>query len=278
MWRCVVILTGLLLAGGGEALATPQVDCDISMRLKPGAREHLLARGICLLNRGFPDLAISDFETFIASHPDWVAGYFNRGNAFFAKRDYDLAIADYDRALALPSKDPEGIIWNRGNARAEKRDYAGAIADYDQAIALSPNVADLNRIRAEVYEKAGERLKAIEGYRKALSIDGENKAAQNGLRELTGAVPTPPAAEPAQAVTIAEPRYGGFRVDWCRYWRKQCGKPAADEFCRRHGFAQAAAFFRASHIGAAEPTTVLGSGQVCDREGCDGFASVTCIR
>lgn len=273
----IFILAGLLLASG-EAMANPRVDCDASMRLEPGAREYLLSRGICLLNRGFPDLAISDFETFIAEHPDWVAGYFNRGNAFFAKRDYDLAIADYDRALALPANDPAGIVWNRGNARAEKRDYAGAIADYDQAITSRPNVADLHRIRAEVYEKAGERIKAIEGYRKALSLDGENKAAQNGLRELTDTVPTPPTAEPVGAVTIAEPRYAGLRVDWCRFWREKCGKPAADEFCRRRGFAQAASFMRAPHIGKREPTTVLGSGQVCDRAMCDGFASVTCSR
>jgi len=57
-----------------------------------------------------------------------------------------------------------------------------------------------------------------------------------------------------------------------------CGKPAADEFCRRHGFAEAASFAQAPRIGKEDPTTVIGGGQICGEASCNGFARIACRR
>ncbi len=168
----------------------------------------------------------------------------------------------------------EDIIWNRGNAHAEKREYRQAIADYDQAIGMKPGFADFYRIRATVYEKAGERDAAILDYRKALSLDPKNQAALNGLDELAKAAPVPSQAAPASV--FDQPRYGKFRLDWCRYWSQECGKGAADEFCQRHGFAESASFAKDPHIGKADPTTVIGGGQICAAQSCTGFARINC--
>jgi hypothetical protein len=75
---------------------------------------------------------------------------------------------------------------------------------------------------------------------------------------------------------VDNPRVGDLRLDWCREWSRNCGKAAADEFCRRQGFAEAASFARAPRIG--ERTKVIGSGQICNNPSCDGFASITCRR
>ena len=274
MWLRILAV-GALVLGCGSAFAGPKRDCDAAMRLKPADEDYLLARGICHLNNGDADLAIGDFDRFIELRPHWVGGYFNRGNAHFAKGAYDLAITDFSEALRHRPNDPDGIIWNRGNAYAEKRDYARAIENYDDAIRMKPNVADLYRIRAEVYEKRGDWAKAEADYTKALRLDPANLAAGNGLRQLEIAPPVP-SPETASRLMIRKPRYGDYRLDWCRYWARGCGKPAADEFCRRHGYAEASSFAPDPRAGQSEPTTVIGTGTLCKDKTCNGFATIAC--
>jgi tetratricopeptide (TPR) repeat protein len=274
MWLPILIFAALMF-GSASAFSAPKRDCEAVMRLKPHEAEYLLSRGICHLNNGDADLAIGDLDRFIQLHPNWVGGYFNRGNAYFAKGAYELAIANYSEALLHHPADSDGIIWNRGNAYSEKRDYARAIENYDQAIRMKPNIADYYRIRGEVFEKMGRRDMAMLDYRKALSIEPDHPAAKNGLRHLEGAAPVPSPGMPPK-ISFVNPRYGDYRLDWCRYWAHRCGKPAADEFCRRHGFAESASFAQAPGIGRGDPTAVIGSGEICNQRSCNGFASVTC--
>lgn len=256
-------------------LCQPERDCDASMRLTPADEEYLLSHGICHLNNGDADLAISDFDRFIERSPHWVGGYFNRGNAYFAKGAYDLAIADYSEALRRRPRDPDDIKWNLGNAYAEKRDYARAIENYDQTIRMRPNVSDYYRIRAEIYEKRRDRDHAERDYTEALEFDPGNLAARNGLRQLEIAPPVP-SPETTSRLIVRKPRYGDYRLDWCRYWAHRCGKPAADEFCRRHGFAESASFAQDPRAGQNEPTMVISTGALCTDRSCNEFATNTC--
>jgi hypothetical protein len=77
-------------------------------------------------------------------------------------------------------------------------------------------------------------------------------------------------------ISYTEPMIGGARLDWCRVWAGECGKPAADAFCQAKGHSTAASFKRASDIGAFAPTKVISSGQVCADNTCDGFAWIKC--
>jgi len=78
------------------------------------------------------------------------------------------------------------------------------------------------------------------------------------------------------AVTYNKPKIGGLRLDWCRVWANECGQPAANAFCQSEGYSGATSFTKASNIGAFAKTRVIGSGQVCDQPGCDGFAKIRC--
>lgn len=78
------------------------------------------------------------------------------------------------------------------------------------------------------------------------------------------------------ASKFINPSIGGYRLDWCREWATDCGQPAANTFCQAKGFSQATAFTPAHDIGAATPTRVIGSGQICGEAFCDGFSSITC--
>jgi len=74
---------------------------------------------------------------------------------------------------------------------------------------------------------------------------------------------------------FANPENNGHRLDVCRDWGANCGKPAADAFCAARGF-------RGSlhHTADPEPgrssTRVIGSGQVCTGSFCTGFQQIIC--
>lgn len=69
----------------------------------------------------------------------------------------------------------------------------------------------------------------------------------------------------------------GYRLDWCREWSTGCGQPAADAFCQTLGFTGAGSFVPANNIGAASPTMVIGTGQICAEAFCDGFSQIQCL-
>jgi hypothetical protein len=75
---------------------------------------------------------------------------------------------------------------------------------------------------------------------------------------------------------FVKPKIGIFRLDWCKVWAGQCGKPAADRFCQTKGFVQSNNFEEAVDIGASTPTVVISSGQQCADASCDGFTFITC--
>ncbi len=75
---------------------------------------------------------------------------------------------------------------------------------------------------------------------------------------------------------FVKPKIGIFRLDWCKVWAGQCGKPAADKFCQTRGFTQSNNFEEAVDIGASTPTVIITSGQQCADPGCDGFTFITC--
>jgi hypothetical protein len=72
------------------------------------------------------------------------------------------------------------------------------------------------------------------------------------------------------------PIYQNYRVDSCLYLNRQCGKPAADAWCRAKGFGKAIDWPVDHDIGATTPTFLMGDQQHCDHVLCDGFKHITC--
>ncbi|MDE2110845.1 MAG: tetratricopeptide repeat protein [Alphaproteobacteria bacterium] len=61
--------------------------------------------------------------------PAVLAGaYYNRGNAHYDKKEFALAIADYDHAILLKPNYPTAL-FNRGLAKLRSGDKAGGDAD-----------------------------------------------------------------------------------------------------------------------------------------------------
>lgn len=97
------------------------------------------------------------------------AAYVGRGLGYLKKHDFDRAIASYNEAMRLNSKDGD-IYAKRGQAYAEKRNYDRAIADYNVALRLNPNDVMTYIGRGSVYDKKRQYDDAIEDYLHASRI------------------------------------------------------------------------------------------------------------
>lgn len=81
----------------------------------------------------------------------------------------DLALASYDRALAL-RPDQADVLSNRGNFLLALNRIDEALASYDRALAVRPNYAEAFSNRGSALERAGRFEEALENYDRALSL------------------------------------------------------------------------------------------------------------
>jgi tetratricopeptide (TPR) repeat protein len=75
-----------------------------------------------------------------------------------------------------------GAYEARGLAHHKKRDYDRAIADFDKAIELNPDKVGFHISKGISYIEKRDRERAIAAFRKALEIDPSNELAKNGLK------------------------------------------------------------------------------------------------
>ncbi len=109
--------------------------------------------------------------------------YRNRGSAYADREQYDLAIADETKAIALDAHDAAAYnlrAWSYLKSGNSKQ----ASVDVNQALSLNPQFPDALDTKARVYEAMGMRKEAIEEYRKALAINPRHEDSIDGLARL----------------------------------------------------------------------------------------------
>ncbi|TGT70749.1 tetratricopeptide repeat protein [bacterium M00.F.Ca.ET.159.01.1.1] len=100
--------------------------------------------------------------------------YNDRGFAWSNKSNYDLAIADYDRAIELDAKSIKSY-QNRAFAWVEKGQYDRAIADYGEAVQLDPKDARTYAGRGVLYlYSTGQLTKAQVDLAQAAALVPDN--------------------------------------------------------------------------------------------------------
>jgi tetratricopeptide (TPR) repeat protein len=113
---------------------------------------------------------ISLFTKAIALKPDYAAAYNNRGNAYYGRKEYDLALQDYNEAIKI-NPDYDMALMNRGLTYAAKREYDRALADYSRAIALNPNYTDAYNNRGNAYLNKKDYALALNDYNTAIALN-----------------------------------------------------------------------------------------------------------
>ena len=143
--------------------------------VEPDVRSYML-RGIeAILTNNFDDVITYYSEVISSQRADLQLDslYSSRALAYENQGKFDLAIADYTRAVELAPKDAERYI-SRGIAYRLKGDFDRAIKDLDKAIKLNSNDFHAYNHRGIVYKRKGENDKAINDFSKAIKLNPDD--------------------------------------------------------------------------------------------------------
>jgi tetratricopeptide (TPR) repeat protein len=98
----------------------------------------LVDRGVIYLAHKSNDLALKDFDKAIAADATIGDAFTNRGAAKLALKQYDTARADIDQGLTLGSSEPQKAYYNRGAIDEHLGERDAAYLDYLKASKLDP--------------------------------------------------------------------------------------------------------------------------------------------
>jgi len=119
--------------------------------------------------------AIEVLTQHLARNPTDGIAYNNRGLACSEIGRGEEALLDLERAIEFSSGDPIPFV-NRGNLYERVRpigDFDKAIEDYSRAIAIDPNNPTFHRCKAHACLKMERLEDAIESFSNAIRLDSE---------------------------------------------------------------------------------------------------------
>ena len=85
------------------------------------------------------------------------------------------------------------------------------------------------------------------------------------------------AAEATSSRNFFAPQYLWQPVAFCLDGNKGCGKPAASEWCKIHGYDEALSFAR-QKMEASNELRFIDTGDLCNSQECIGFGQIKCLR
>ena len=130
-------------------------------------------RGLYYYDNEKYDLALADFKRALELDPIGANPYINRGNVYLAQEEYEIALKNYTRAIELDPKDPIPY-GNRGLTYQSMDKVDLATKDYNKVIDMAPDDAVSYSDRGNFYYDIGKYELALKDYNKALSLDGDN--------------------------------------------------------------------------------------------------------
>jgi predicted aspartyl protease/Flp pilus assembly protein TadD len=120
-------------------------------------------RGSALAARRDFAAALTNLSKAIELSPDDPEYYFERANAYWANRQADLALADFDHVIVLKN-DFLAAYLPRAELHLWKKDKAAAKSDLESLDRFAPPQADLRFSLAEIYRREEQFSAAIAQY------------------------------------------------------------------------------------------------------------------
>lgn len=130
----------------------------------------LTSAGVTHLQMRQYERAIRDFDRALALEPGLVVAWRQRALAYRSKGDYERALADFEQAILLAPSDAR-LYTDRGVAYELLGDYPSAIRDFNRAISFKPNHASAIEGRGRTYFYLGNFAQAAADLQRGLALD-----------------------------------------------------------------------------------------------------------
>jgi tetratricopeptide (TPR) repeat protein len=155
--------------------------CLAARALRPHSAGAWIALGSALYYRKDLDMAIVCYRKAIDLNPKWVAMiHIELGIALWEQRKLEEAIASYEKAIEVGPQFAAAHN-NLGVALYDKGKLDEAIACYHRAIALDPKYATAHNNLGNALAGKGKVEEAIACYHKAIALDAKDATAHYNL-------------------------------------------------------------------------------------------------
>lgn len=121
-----------------------------------------------------PEEALKAFDTLIRLQPEEASNYVGRGQMLYDLERYEEALEAFDKSLSMDSTRND-VTGMKSSALARLERYDEALSTINKALDHSPG--DIGNIynRACIYSLKGDKQKALEDLKKAISLDASIK-------------------------------------------------------------------------------------------------------
>ncbi|SMN17857.1 similar to Saccharomyces cerevisiae YOR027W STI1 Hsp90 cochaperone, interacts with the Ssa group of the cytosolic Hsp70 chaperones and activates Ssa1p ATPase activity [Maudiozyma saulgeensis] len=110
--------------------------------------------------------------------------YKQQGNAAFSAKEYDNAIDLFTKAIEV-SETPNHVLYsNRSATYSSMKKFAEALKDAEECTKINPTWSKGYNRKGAAHFGLGNLDEAEAAYKKALELDANNKAAQDGLDQV----------------------------------------------------------------------------------------------
>ena len=180
-WAAVGFLIGILIigmiAGIGQAIQSQRQATRQEVQETSRQRaQFFISSGNAWYGRKEYNKAIADFTDAIRLDPEDTEAYCMRGLAWYDKHEYDIALADYHEAIRLKP----GVAWTyvlRSRVLLAKGKYDEAMTDCNEAIRLDPQNAEAYFNRGVAWMNKSNTDRAMFDFNEAIRLDPKDAAA-----------------------------------------------------------------------------------------------------
>jgi len=145
-------------------------DSKGALETGPQDVKALYKRGLAHYQKKEWDRAIAEFDRAVELNPRYADALHKRGLAYYFKHDWDQAIANFNRVLEL-HPDFAKDYYNRGLAYYYKKELDRAIADFSRGLELNPKDHEAYDMRGRAFCFKGDMGRALADYSQALELN-----------------------------------------------------------------------------------------------------------
>jgi protein O-mannosyl-transferase len=161
-------------------------ELNAAIALSPDRELKIYAeRGNVYIRLNRPDLALADFNHAIALDPDDAQAWLGRADACLHMQKPDEAMRDFAQAIALQPAMPLPLV-KRGDAYKGLGKFDLAFRDYSRAIELKPDYADAYAARGDLFLRINRPEPAAADFTRAIALRPDDAESYNNRSAAYG--------------------------------------------------------------------------------------------